>query len=179
MSKERVNENPHLISFIRRKNKNFPNSTLPVTIYRSALNLPKQKNKASTIIQSVFLRNGWSNSWRNGIYNFHHYHSNVHECMGISMGKVKVIIGGPYGKAVELQQGDVIILPAGVGHKCIRASKDFLCVGAYPQGKDYDINYGTASELRKCMPNIKAVPLPLKDPVYGKQGFLKSIWKQV
>ena len=177
MKTERVNTNPGIVNLKIPGNKNFPNSSLPVLLYKNALVLPHQKNKAAEITQQVFIRNGWSNSWRNGIYAFHHYHSNTHECMGICLGSAKVMLGGPNGKKVELTQGDVIILPAGVGHRCLHFSKDFLCIGAYPQGKDYDINYGKASELEKALSNIHKISIPRKDPVFGNKGFLRSYWK--
>lgn len=175
---ERINTNPHIISIELQKNQHFPNSKYPVLIYKQALQLPKQKNRASVIAQQIFNRNGWSNSWRNGVYNFHHYHSSTHECMAITMGKVHIIVGGPKGKKVELLQNDVIILPAGVGHRCISSSEDFVCVGAYPQGKDYDINYGTELELKKAMKNIHNLSVPAKDPIFGKHGFLKTFWQE-
>src|SRR5215213_3915721 len=115
---ERVNTNPHLLHIKLERNKNFPNSKFSVLIYKNAINLPRQKNKASEIVQAIFARNGWKNSWRNGIYDFHHYHSNTHECMAVTMGTATVMLGGVNGKKVELGQGDVIILPAGTGHKC-------------------------------------------------------------
>jgi uncharacterized protein YjlB len=174
---DRINTNPHILDFSIKRRKNFPNSQLPVLIYKEAVRLPKQKNKASDIIQAVFLKNGWRNTWRNGIYDFHHYHSTTHECMAISKGNAWIILGGPQGKKVKLTQGDVIILPAGMGHKCLSADKDFLCVGAYPQGKDYDINHGTAAELLKNLSRIKNLSIPAKDPVFGKHGFLKTYWK--
>jgi uncharacterized protein YjlB len=175
---DRINSNPHILHIILKRNKFFPNSRQPVLVYKGALLLPQQKNKASEIAQKIFARNGWSNSWRNGIYDFHHYHSITHECMAITMGRVQVIIGGPQGRRIKLEQGDVIILPAGVGHKSIQHSDDFLCVGAYPQGKDYDMSTGTATEYKTAVKNIADVPLPLHDPVFGKQGFLKTYWKE-
>src|SRR4051812_26188737 len=174
---ERANTNPHISSFVLKRNGNFPNSKLPVLIYRKALLLPDQKNKAATISQKLFSRNGWSNSWRNGIYDFHHYHSNTHECMAICMGSAHVILGGPNGKRVKLRYGDVIILPAGVAHKCTTKSPDFLCVGAYPEGKDYNTNTGTLEEYKKAILNIKTVPIPVRDPLLGAEGFLRSYWK--
>jgi len=177
MKRERVNTNPHILHFKIKRHRYFPNNKLPVLIYKKVFNLPLQKNKAADMTQQVFLRNGWSNSWRNGIYDFHHYHSNTHECMGVSMGQVTVILGGPGGKKVKLEQGDIIILPAGVGHKCLSASKDFMCVGAYPQGKDYDTNFGIASEFKKALSHIRKLSIPLYDPVLGKEGFLKTYWK--
>lgn len=177
MKIRRTNTNPHIIHIKLKRNKYFPNSKYPVLIYKEAFKLPKQKNKASEIIQTIFIQNGWSNTWRNGIYDFHHYHSITHECMAIAMGSAKVIFGGPNGKKLKLASGDVILLPAGVGHKCTQADKDFLCIGAYPQGKDYDTNYGTASELKETLKHIQKLSIPAKDPVFGKQGFLKVFWK--
>ena len=174
---ERVNTNPHILHFVLKRNKNFPNSKLPVLIYQNAVKFPSDKNKVATTIQKIFSRNGWSNSWSNGIYDFHHYHSNTHEGMAICAGEVEVILGGPKGKKIKLSQGDVIILPAGVGHRCLKASKDFLCVGAYPQGKEYDTNLGKNKELEKALSNIKNLSHPSKDPIFGKEGFLKTYWR--
>jgi len=174
---QRVETNPDILTVNLRSNKNFPNSLLPVIIYKQACLLPQQKNKAAEIIRGVFLKNSWANSWKNGIYNFHHYHSTTHECMAVCSGTATVILGGPNGRRVTLAKGDIIIIPAGVGHKCSRFSKDFLCVGAYPQGKDYDINLGKAVEVKKAMTHIKKLGIPRKDPLYGKQGFLQSFWK--
>jgi uncharacterized protein YjlB len=174
---ERVNQNPHVLHFKLKRNKNFPNSRLPVLIYKEGLQLPKQKNRAARIIETIFTRNGWSNCWSNGIYDFHHYHSITHECMAVSKGTVRIILGGPNGKSIQLEQGDVLILPAGVAHKRLRASKDFLCVGGYPQGKDYDMNYGLAAELNKTLSHIRKLSSPACDPLYGDKGFLKAYWK--
>jgi len=174
---EHINKTPEIIRINLRANKNFPNSSLDVLIYKAACILPKQKNKAADIFQKIFLRNGWSNSWRNGIYNFHHYHSTTHEVMGICSGKATILLGGPKGKKVALEQGDVLILPAGVGHKCLNASGQFLCIAAYPQGKDYDMNLGKKAELESSLKHIENLGKPSKDPVYGKLGFLKVYWK--
>jgi uncharacterized protein YjlB len=169
--------NPHVEVVKCKRKKNFPNSKLPVIIYKGALELTGAKNKSAKIVEDIFLRNGWSNSWRNGIYDFHHYHSTTHECMAIVRGNASVILGGPGGAKLKLSKGDVIILPAGAGHKCQRHDKDFLCVGAYPQGKDYDINHGKKSEYVEALTRIKKLSIPRKDPVFGKEGFLKSYWK--
>jgi uncharacterized protein YjlB len=174
---KRINTNPHVRNYVLKRNKNFPNSKLPVLIYRKAITLPEQKNAAAIIAQKTFIHNGWSNSWRNGIYNFHHYHSNTHECMAICMGSASVILGGPNGKRVSLRKGDILILPAGVGHKCNKKTDDFLCVGAYPEGKDYDLNMGTADEYKEAISRIRKTPIPKHDPLFGDKGFLRSYWK--
>ncbi|UAY53197.1 cupin domain-containing protein [Ferruginibacter albus] len=179
MKNTRTNTNPHIIEWHLEKNGNFPNSDLPVLIYKDVFKLPRGKDNASEIIQAIFLRNGWSNTWRNGIYDFHHYHSNAHEALGISSGSANVILGGPNGKRLTVEKGDLLILPAGTGHKCTKHSADFVCIGAYPQGKNYDINHGTAEELKKALPRIEDLSLPKQDPVFGLEGFLKSYWKKL
>lgn len=173
---QRANTNPHIWSHEFAVNKNFPNNRLPVLVYRQALTLPHQKRKSAEIVRKVFAAHGWGNAWQNGIYDFHHFHSNTHECLGICMGEATVILGGPGGLPVKLGMGDVIILPAGVGHKCSSKSEDFLCVGAYPQGKDYDIKLGKASEFEEAKKRIASVPVPAGDPVFGNEGFLKAYW---
>jgi uncharacterized protein YjlB len=97
--------------------------------------------------------------------------------MAIVKGSANVIFGGPKGAGVKIEMGDVIILPAGVGHKCVRHSDDFLCVGAYPQSRDYDMNYGRSTELEEAIKKLRTVPKPSQDPVFGKEGFVRSYWK--
>jgi uncharacterized protein YjlB len=174
---KRVNPDTPVKQIVLKRNKNFPNSKLPVLIYRNAINLPAQKNKAAAIAQKIFIKNGWSNSWKNGIYDYHHYHSTTHECMAVCMGAAFVILGGPSGKRVKLNLGDVLVIPVGVGHKCATKTSDFLCVGAYPGGKDYDIKLGNAEEYKEACKRINNISLPENDPVFGEQGYLKSFWE--
>jgi uncharacterized protein YjlB len=50
-------------------------------------------------------------------------------------------------------------------------------VGAYPQGKDFDILHGKKAEFRQALTRIKKLSIPKKDPIFGKEGFLKSWWE--
>lgn len=175
--KERINTNPEIITISCSRNKYFPNNRLPVLLYRNAIDLPDQKNKAAAILQKIFLNHGWSNTWKNGVYTFHHYHSNTHESLGISSGNLTLILGGPGGRKIKIKKGDLLILPAGVGHKSLSASEDFLCVGAYPQGKEYDINLGRPGELKAAIARIKKMSVPKQDPLFGREGFIKVYWK--
>ena len=172
-----INTNPVIQDHVFKPNKNFPNSKLPLLIYKNACLLGKQQKKAAQALQKIFDKNNWKNTWSNGIYSFHHYHSNTHECLGIAAGKAWVIFGGTGGRKLALEKGDVIIIPAGLSHKCSKASADFLCVGSYPGGNEYDINLGTKEELEKAKPRLAKMPKPSLDPVFGKEGFLKSFWK--
>lgn len=172
-----TNTNPVIADYIFKPNKDFPNSKLPLLIYKQVFLLGKQKNKAARSLQKIFHKNNWKNSWSNGIYSLHHYHSNTHECMGIASGKAWVIFGGPGGRKLVLAKGDVVIIPAGLAHKCSKTSNNFFCVGAYPGGSEYDINLGTKAELEKVKPKLQKLSKPSLDPVFGKEGFLKSFWK--
>lgn len=152
----------------------FPNNkNLLLLIYKQAFQ--SIEGDAATV-EHVFRKNNWGNTWRNGIYNYHHYHSTAHEVLGIYQGEAEVLLGGPKGMKISVQSGDVIIIPAGVAHKNLGASSDFACVGAYPPGQVFDMNYGKEGERPQADKNITQVPLPENDPVYGKEGALLKYW---
>jgi uncharacterized protein YjlB len=153
----------------------FPNNAhLPVLLYKAVLELPD--GNSEKVIQHIFAGNKWGNAWTNGIFNYHHYHSIAHEVLGVFRGACVVALGGSNEKQYHLEKGDVLIIPAGVAHKNISSSDDFKCVGAYPGGVSYDIKRGKLSERPEADKNIREVPLPEKDPVYGK-GPLQKFWK--
>jgi uncharacterized protein YjlB len=107
-----------------------------------------------------------------------HYHSSTHEVLGVARGEASVRFGGDHGKIFEVHAGDVVILPAGTGHQCIRASKDLLVVGAYPGTGSYDECTASPQERERALKSIPKVPLPDKDPVYGVNGPLLAAWKR-
>ncbi|MCA1057370.1 cupin domain-containing protein [Rossellomorea aquimaris] len=145
------------------------NPDLPVIIYRNALDQAAEA-------EETFNRNQWLNSWTNGIYDYHHYHSNTHEALAVIQGEANVQLGGEMGEHVTVQQGDVIILPAGTGHKRLYASHDFKVTGAYPNGDEYNVKKGSLRERPSVLIDIKNVPLPSLDPVFGDSGPLLKYW---
>jgi uncharacterized protein YjlB len=153
------------------------NPKLPFIHYRSPVSLSDAVDGAA-VFEDLFRRNGWRDSWRNGIYDYVHYHSSTHEVLGVARGHARVRFGGNAGKVFELAAGDVAILPAGTGHQCLSASKDLLVVGAYPAGGKYDECTGSAAEHAHAVKAIAKVPLPAKDPVYGADGPLRDCWKR-
>jgi uncharacterized protein YjlB len=110
----------------------------PLVIYKSAVRLPPSLDPAA-VFEDLFESNGWGDSWRDGIYDYAHYHSRIHEVLGIARGRGRVQFGGPKGRTLALKAGDVAILPAGTGHQCLKASNDFLVVGAYPPTGTFDV----------------------------------------
>ena len=153
----------------------YPNNrTLPLLVYQGALKLP-DRNPAD-FLEDLFGANRWGGSWRNGVYSFHHYHSTAHEVLGVYGGTAKVQFGGEGGTSVAVRPGDVVIIPAGVAHKNLGASKDFRVVGAYPFGQYADMNYGRSAERPGADQDIAHVFLPKADPVYGANGPLTKHW---
>src|SRR3981189_3080839 len=153
----------------------IPNNRLPFVVYRSPIRLAGAADPAA-VIEDLFEANGWRDSWRNGIYDYVHYHSRIHEVLGIARGTGKVQFGGPRGRTFTLRAGDVAILPAGTGHQCLGASKDFLVVGAYPPFGTYDECRTSRAEHERATKTIPKVAPPKKDPVYGRAGALPHLW---
>ena len=127
--------------------------------------------------EAMFDRNRWWRFWRNGVFSFHHFHSTAHEALGICRGEAKVRFGGAKGVVMTVRAGDVVVIPAGVGHQNLGASSDLLVVGAYPPGPDWDLCTGKDGERPGVLDNIRAVPLPPADPLFGAEGPLTRHWR--
>jgi uncharacterized protein YjlB len=153
----------------------FPNSRYPALLYKGALDIPLLF--PATYVKHLFERNAWSNSWDAGIFEYHHYHSLTHEVLGIYSGKTTIQLGGENDPAIAVAKGDVLVIPAGVAHKNLGGENDVGVVGAYPDGRDYDTNYGNPGERPGTDENIRQVPVPAIDPVFGQTKGLTMIWK--
>ena len=153
----------------------FPNSPLPLLVYRDAITT-NAKDPAS-IFEQRFAENDWTNSWRDGVYSFPHYHSTSHEVLGVYSGAAALRLGGNHGKNIDVHAGDIVVIPAGVAHQNVGASNDFGVVGAYPGGRQWDLLRGLPGERPKADHNIAALPMPENDPIYGVEGPLRRIWK--
>jgi uncharacterized protein YjlB len=128
-------------------------------------------------IERTIGRNHWRPEWRDGIYGFHHYHSTAHEVLGIARGRARVVLGGPGGEKLALFAGDVVVLPAGTGHKLVDSSGDFLVVGGYPNGQEWDlIRADDAVPTAEAEERIARVALPECDPLFGPAGPLMTLW---
>jgi uncharacterized protein YjlB len=148
----------------------------PLILCRSAIEFDGLYDSAA-VIEDLFEANGWGDTWRDGIYDYVHYHPRIHEVLGIARGKGRLRFGGNKGRIFTLKAGDVAVLPAGTGHQCMSAEEDFLVVGAYPPADTYD-ECTTAENRPRALQTIPKVPLPRKDPVYGAGGPLSKLWKK-
>jgi uncharacterized protein YjlB len=152
-----------------------PNNVLPFLVYQRTVTLDPKRPEET--IEHLFGANGWGGTWRNGVYDYLHYHGTVHEVLGVARGSARVRFGGDHGQQLEIKAGDVAILPAGTGHQCIKASDDFCVIGAYPPGAKMEITRATPENHAKALKTIPNVARPPADPVTGKAGALMRLWR--
>ncbi|WP_196257867.1 cupin domain-containing protein [Pelagibacterium limicola] len=151
----------------------FPNNRLPLIVYAQAITGEAVTPEA---VEQMFDASGWPPQWRYTVYDFHHYHSSAHEALGCARGEARIRFGGPNGETLAVKAGDVVVIPAGVAHMCESASEDFMMVGAYPPGQDYDLLKGEEGERPQADETIAKVPVPQTDPVAGWDGPLLRAW---
>ncbi|MFJ4156329.1 cupin domain-containing protein [Pseudomonas sp. NPDC089752] len=151
-----------------------PNSRFPVLLYRLKLD---PAGDAASAFEAMFAAHQWTPLWRAGIFHYHHFHPNAHEALGVACGRARLTLGGEAGQSLSVKRGDVLVLPAGTGHRCIDCSDDFLVVGAYPHGQeDYDIQRPDRAAHSRALARISKVPRPEQDPVSGIGGALMTRW---
>jgi len=152
-----------------------PNNILPFLVYQGAVTLDPKRPEET--IENLFETNNWGGTWRNGVYDYLHYHATVHEVLGVARGHARVRFGGDHGQALEINAGDVAILPAGTGHQRISASDDFCVIGAYPPGSKMEVTRPTPENHAKALKTIPNVARPPSDPVTGQHGALMRLWR--
>ncbi len=170
-----IDNNAELVVLQLDENGNFPNNPkLPVLLYKNVFDFGEAR--PAEAIETIFDKNNWGGSWRNGIYNFQHYHSTAHEALGVYGGWAEVQLGGEGSDIVRIEKGDLVVLPAGTAHKRMNSGNGFAVVGAYPNQQRWDMNYGKKEELDGAKKNIAGLGLPSADPVFGENGKMFDYW---
>lgn len=170
-----VRDNAEPLAIVFEDDGRVPNNILPFLVYQGAVKLASGQPEET--IENLFRENGWGGTWRNGVYDYLHYHATVHEVLGVARGHASVRFGGDHGQELEIKAGDVAILPAGTGHQCITASRDFCVIGAYPPGAKMEITRPTPENHARALTTIPQVARPPADPVTGKHGALMRLWR--
>jgi uncharacterized protein YjlB len=165
----------------------FPNCSLsqkPLLIYHSAFPLPSASSVESHLRHTGVVQP----QWRYTMYREHHYHSTTHEVLVVYQGRAKVCFGGlsnPKRVEMQVEKGDVIIIPAGVAHALLndvgesdhslsvgekggRKEEGFMMIGSYPPGKQWD--HCTTDLGKEGEERIKNLGWFEKDPIYGNAG---------
>ncbi|KAJ9101813.1 hypothetical protein QFC21_003152 [Naganishia friedmannii] len=174
--------------------------THPLLVYRSAFRTPSNNTSSSTAVPSSdfaaaveqHLRDTGivKPAWRYTMYTQHHYHSTTDEVLVITSSTgARLCFGGApkaqFESAVELDvaQGDVIIVPAGVGHALLherptlpgrQAGQGFEMVGSYPVGAtNWDMctseDAGDESRVADRWKRIRELEWFSRDPIYGSE----------
>ncbi len=150
------------------------NPRLPVLLLRGALRTPV----APAEIAALYAANGWRGLWRWTIFDYHHYHPNAHEALACDGGAAEVRLGGPSGAVFRIAAGDVLVLPAGVGHCRTASEPGFSVCGGYPAGQEnYETVRAAPGTRRDALERIAATPTPESDPIYGAAGPLVDAWR--
>ncbi len=102
------------VTFVFADDGLIPNNCLPLIVRRGAIT--QDKSDPAKAFEHTFAANGWTGAWRDGIYDYRHYHSTAHEVLGVASGSATVRFGGEGGEIVGLTAGDVVVIPAGVDH---------------------------------------------------------------
>lgn len=152
--------------YLSKPNGMVPNSRFPLLIYRDGI-----PNGGANNVRKRFRENGWLNNWQNqGIYQYGHYHSTTHECLGCAAGWMELELFCQGGKQLRIHSGDVILMPAGVSHEMVGKSDDLIMVGGYPDGRDWDNmrnDHLTEKAFFSAVKRIMMLPIPIQDPVNG------------
>ncbi len=106
------------LTFMFADDGSVPNNpTLPVLLYRDAIDVAAARDPESAIEQ-IFMANGWGHGmWRDGIFPYPHFHSVTTRCSASRAAPPACAWAARNGEEVELEAGDVVVLPAGTGHQ--------------------------------------------------------------
>jgi uncharacterized protein YjlB len=151
------------------------NARLPLLVYPGAVDL--DADDPAAVFERLFASNDWVGCWRNGIFPFHHYHSTAHEVLGIYSGSAVAQLGGERGVTLSLAPGDVVIIPAGVGHKKLSSSATLGVVGAYPRGQQPDLCRAGSGAYQQAAERVAGITVPARDPVHGSDGPMCRHWR--
>jgi hypothetical protein len=173
----RLVQSPRIAAFRFRDDGFIPNSPLwPVVVYRSAVKLPRSLDPAA-VWEALFESNGWGDTWRNGIYDYLHYHSRIHEVLGIARGSATVRLGGNKRTHRQVQswrcrghsgwhRPSVPFCQPNVP-SCRRLSAEGYLRRVWSHG-------GRARSQREGRSQDRTAR---KDPMFGSDGPLRKTWK--
>ncbi len=161
-------------TFLFEGDGEIPNSRLPLLVYRAALPADLE------VIERCFAANNWPPAWLDSVHSYHHFHSNTHEVLGVTRSKATVQFGGAGGPEATIAAGDVVVIPAGVGHRNSAHTPDLMIDGAYPGNAPRSDQYrGNPADYTAVLARIAEVLPPWADPVSRADGPLCRLWSSI
>jgi len=160
-----LTQQPLVHVFARDRQRAIPNSDLPFLLWKDRLPADARHGEAAC---RLFEDNGWTGTWVYTVYPFWHFHTKGHEVLACVSGNAVLGFGGDSGITATIEVGDVCIVPAGVGHKRVKASADFRVAGGYPPNQQGDINSPGDLSDEEIATAIAGVALPATDPITGE-----------
>jgi uncharacterized protein YjlB len=145
------------------------NAALPLVLYRGGIDLAGLPDPEE-LIEKTFAQNGWGGLWRA------HCHTMVYEALGSARGRATVHFGGKSGRDIAIKSADVVILPAGTGHRLVARWGERVLIGADPPNGTFDLGRANKAEHDRALAAIANLPPPT-DPVFGPSDPLMKLWR--
>ena len=138
---------------VRGRRRGAEQSALPVLVYQGGARSRRHAAIPAAAIEKLFTANGWGRDmWRNGIYPYVHYHSMIHEVLGIARGRARVRFGGDKGERFDIEAGDVAGAAGRHRPSAAMSAATISCVvGAYPPDGKYNLCRGSKAEHDKAL----------------------------
>ena len=168
------NTDPEILPLRFEAGDQVPNNAdFPAVIARNALGGAHDDGAVRALLEL----NGWTGTWTWRVFDYHHFHPDAFEALAVAHGSATLMLGGPQGETVEVEAGDVMILPPGFGHRQIDMRGGFQICGAYPPGQEnYTVVRGSEGYDEAMLQQIASVAPPQADPVWGGNGpLLKAL----
>ena len=141
----------------------IPNSQFSVILTRKMVNLRGvNATEAEVALKKRGLKTGWNLEWLWPVFKRPHYHSTTHEALVVYQGLATLRLGGHrLGKLVKVNQGDAIIIPAGVAHQAVERTENFQVFGFYPIGaQQWDMRFCSKKEREIALPKLALLGEP-------------------
>ena len=162
-------------TFAFKPDGDIPNNALPLVLYRAALP-PELQTPAAC--QALFRENDWVGNWVDGIFDYWHFHVTGHEVLGCVQGDADIGFGGDQGAKVKFSAGDVVVIPAGVGHKRFSAKRGgFTVVGGYPPGQSGMISRAGGFSARRGAAQNRGAGAAEERSCLRRRGPIFAAWK--
>jgi uncharacterized protein YjlB len=87
-----VSDDVEPLSFVFEDDGIVPNNPMPFLVYKGAIDVDNEHPEKT--IEGLFGANGWGEMWRNGVYDYLHYHATVHEALGVARGGSAATVAG-------------------------------------------------------------------------------------